>query len=119
VRTPAARTHALIGELAGEVAGFAILRPSDDDDADEQVGELDGFYVTPAAWGRGVGRTLLAATLHRLRADGFHEATLWTAAENHRPRRIYETGGWSPDGVTRHRQLFGAEFDEVRYRIRL
>jgi GNAT superfamily N-acetyltransferase len=119
VRTPPARSRVLVGLLGDDVVGFAILRPSGDDDADDDVGELDGFYVAPAAWGRGVGRSLLAATLDQLRADGFRQATLWTAVANHRPRRIYEIGGWRMDGAMRHRQLGGAEFDEIRYRIRL
>jgi GNAT superfamily N-acetyltransferase len=114
-----ARSRVLVGQLGGEVVGFAILRPSGDDDAGDEIGELDGFYVAPSAWGRGVGRALLAATIEQLRADGFRQATLWTAVDNHRPRRIYETGGWRLDGTVRHRQIFGADFDEVRYRIRL
>lgn len=119
LHTPPARGRVLVGELDGEVVGFALLRPSGDDDAGDGIGELDGFYVAPAAWGRGVGRALLGATLDQLRADGFRQATLWTAIDNHRPRRIYETGGWRMDGAVRHRQIGGAEFDEVRYRIRL
>jgi GNAT superfamily N-acetyltransferase len=119
VTAPPARTAALVGELAGDVIGFAILRPSADDDATGETGELDGLYVAPGAWGRGVGRALLSAALGQLRSDGFSHATLWTAVDNHRPRRIYETGGWRLDGTVRHRQLGGAEFDEVRYRIRL
>jgi GNAT superfamily N-acetyltransferase len=119
VTSPGAREAALVGELDGTVVGFAILRPSADDDATGEIGELDGFYVAPAAWSLGVGRALLAAALDLLRSDGFSQATLWTAIENHRPRGIYERGGWRLDGTSRHRQLFGAEFDEVRYRIRL
>ncbi len=119
VTRPPARGHVLVGELEAKVVGFAMLRPSGDDDADGEIGELDGFYVVPDAWGRGVGRALMSETLERLRADGFREATLWTAVENHRPRRIYELGGWRLDGTSRHRQIFGAEFEEVRYRIRL
>lgn len=116
---PPARSRVLVGQLGEEVVGFAILRPSGDDDAGDEIGELDGFYVAPAAWRRGVGRALLAASVEQLRADGFRQATLWTAVDNHRPRRIYETGGWRLDGTVRHRQILGVDFDEVRYRIRL
>jgi GNAT superfamily N-acetyltransferase len=119
VTAPPRRTTVLAGELGGTVVGFAITRPSGDDDADEETGELDGFYVAPAAWGIGVGRVLLTSAVERLRDDAFRVATLWTAVENHRPRRIYEHGGWRLDGTVRHRQLGGAEFDEVRYRLRL
>jgi GNAT superfamily N-acetyltransferase len=119
VTHPPARTRALVAEQGGAVVAFAITHPSADDDADEQVGELDGFYAAPAVWGRGVGRALLAAAVDALREDGFGHATLWTAADNHRPRRIYETAGWRLDGTVRHRHLAGAEFDELRYRLRM
>ncbi|HYN63879.1 MAG TPA: GNAT family N-acetyltransferase [Candidatus Limnocylindrales bacterium] len=119
VTHPPARTRVLVAEQHGAVVAFAITRPSADDDADGQIGELDGFYAAPAVWGRGVGRRLLVAAVEGLREDGFSHATLWTAADNHRPRRIYETAGWRLDGTVRHRHLGGAEFDELRYRLRL
>jgi GNAT superfamily N-acetyltransferase len=119
VMNPPARTRVLVAEQGGQVIAFAITRPSADDDADELIGELDGFYAAPEVWGRGVGRAVLAAAVDALREDGFSHATLWTATENHRPRRIYETAGWRLDGGVRHRHLAGAEFDELRYRLRL
>jgi GNAT superfamily N-acetyltransferase len=119
VTHPPSRTRVLVAEQQAEVVAFAITRPSADDDADEHIGELDGFYAAPAVWGGGVGRMLLAAAVDALREDGFSHATLWTAADNHRPRRIYETAGWRLDGTVRHRHLAGAEFDELRYRLRL
>jgi GNAT superfamily N-acetyltransferase len=116
---PPQRTHALVAELDGAVVGFAIVRPSADDDASPETGELDGFYTAPPAWGRGAGLALLAAALEALRDDGFLTATLWTATDNHRPRRIYERAGWRLDGETRHRNLGGVAFEELRYRTRL
>jgi RimJ/RimL family protein N-acetyltransferase len=119
VTHPSPRTRVLVAEREGSVVAFAVTRPSSDDDADAQVAELDGFYAAPEVWGQGVGRELLAAAVAAMREDGFRHATLWTATDNHRPRRIYEIGGWRLDGAVRHRQLAGAEFDELRYRIRL
>ena len=119
VREPPQRTHALVAELDGAVVGFAIVRPSADDDASTETGELDGFYTAPVAWGRGAGLALLAAATEALRDDEFAAATLWTATENHRPRRIYERAGWRLDGTTRNRNLGGVAFEELRYRTRL
>jgi GNAT superfamily N-acetyltransferase len=119
VLAPDARTRALVAELEGRVVGFAIVRPSVDDDAQPHTGELDGFYTAPRAWGRGAGRALLAAATDALRSCGFREATLWTATANHRPRRIYEAAGWRPDGTSRHRSFEGTDFEELRYRTRL
>jgi GNAT superfamily N-acetyltransferase len=113
------RVSMQVAEVDGQVVGFAFTRPSDDADADDATGELDGFYVDPASWGLGAGRALLAASVVRLRAAEFRDATLWTAAQNHRPRRIYEAAGWRIDGTDRRRAFGGVEFVEVRYRIGL
>jgi hypothetical protein len=41
---------------------------------------------------------------------------LWTAAKNHRPRRIHEASGWRMDGTDRRPAFGGVGFVEVRYR---
>lgn len=110
------RTGVLVAELDGEVVGFAVIRPSGDDDAALSTGELDGFYTAPSSWGKGAGMALLAAATRALRAAGFAEATLWTADDNHRPRRIYEAAGWRTDGTVRKRTFNGHLLVEVRYR---
>jgi GNAT superfamily N-acetyltransferase len=107
----------LVAEAAGRIVGFAVTRPSGDPGAGTATGELDGFYVDPATWGVGAGRSLLAAAIQALRGAGFSRATLWTAEENHRPRRIYETAGWHPDGTDRRRVFGGVEFVELRYAV--
>jgi GNAT superfamily N-acetyltransferase len=119
VESPDLRTGVLVAELDGRVVGFAITRPSGDEDALSGTGELDGFYTDPGAWGAGAGRALLAAATEALRDAGFGDATLWTATLNHRPRRIYEIAGWLVDGTERHRSFDGVEFTEARYRIPL
>jgi RimJ/RimL family protein N-acetyltransferase len=58
----------------------------------------------------------MTAAIESLRERGFTEATLWVAAANHRPRRIYEVAGWRLDGVARDRQWRGATVRDVRYR---
>jgi GNAT superfamily N-acetyltransferase len=113
------RVRVSIAEVSGEVVGFALTRPSGDADAGDATGELDGFYVDPRSWGRGAGRALLEAATFVLREAGFADATLWTATENHRPRRIYEAAGWRQDGADRRREFTGVGFVEVRYRVQL
>ena len=82
-------------------------------------GELDQFYSAPAVWGLGAGRKLLAAACETLRENGFSEATLWVAEENHRPRQIYESAGWTLDGATRDKSWRGVRVRDLRYRITL
>ena len=114
------RHHVLVAEREGQVIAFAVVRPSEDDDADSGVvGELDQFFSDPSVWGQGVGRRLLAVATETLREGGFAEATLWTAKDNRRPRRIYEVAGWRLDGATRDKTWRGASFQDVRYRIKL
>jgi GNAT superfamily N-acetyltransferase len=63
------RCSALVSEAdGGLVIGFAVLRLSEDADADPSTGELDLIYTAPSVWGRGVGRALMGAALEHLRA---------------------------------------------------
>src|SRR5665647_2534594 len=47
----------LVGELEGQIVGFACVGPSRDDDTDRATGELWGLYLDPAPWGVGHGHT--------------------------------------------------------------
>jgi diamine N-acetyltransferase len=62
---------------------------------------LDGLYVVPGLWGRGVGAELHDHVLDRLRARESHWCHLWVLEENHRARRFYERRGWHENGTTR------------------
>lgn len=64
-------------------------------------GFLSTLYVLPAYQGSGVGSALHDLALERLRAQGFHEARLWTLEGNDVGRRFYERRGWSLTNETR------------------
>ncbi len=64
------RVGVLLAELDRRVVGFAITRPSGDDDALPGTGELDAFYADPSAWGAGAGRALLAGCGGRAAGGG-------------------------------------------------
>jgi L-amino acid N-acyltransferase YncA len=114
------RQQVLVADREGRVVAFAVVRPSQDADADSsRVGELDAYYCDPVVWGQGVGRALMASVIEALRQSGFAEATLWTSQDNHRPRRIYEAAGWRLDGTTRDQPWRGADWRDLRYRITL
>ncbi|HSC49495.1 MAG TPA: GNAT family N-acetyltransferase [Gaiellaceae bacterium] len=62
---------------------------------------LDGLYVLPEWWSRGIGRALHDHVLDRLRAAGSKECHLWALEHNDRARRFYERLGWQADGTSR------------------
>jgi len=53
-----------VAQMNGRVAGFAALLPR------HGCHELDGLFVEPALWGRGLGRALIADALVIARAEG-------------------------------------------------
>lgn len=118
-RTLAAGTATVFVVLVGvEVAGFAIVGASRDDDAGPGTGELHAINLDPAHWHSGLGRPLLEHAVTALRELGYRDATLWVLAANARARRFYERAGWVPDGTARVETTTGGavELAEVRYR---
>jgi GNAT superfamily N-acetyltransferase len=113
----AARTGVLVADVGGDLLGFASYSPSRDSDADPgRVGEIGAIYLLPSAWGRGIGRRLMEATLSCLVTAGFVEVTLWVLDSNVRARRFYEAGGWSADGGQQLDESRGFPITQVRYR---
>jgi ribosomal protein S18 acetylase RimI-like enzyme len=118
---------AFVAELGGRVVGFvfwgrseepgARLAPADGDLGDEHAaaGEVQAIYLDPEAFGRGVGRALLAAASDAIRAQGLDRAVLWVLASNRRARRFYEAAGWHADGRTKTDERPGGVLYEVRY----
>ena len=62
---------------------------------------LDGLYVLPEFWSRGVGRALHDDVLERLRAAGCERCHLWVLEHNERARGFYERLGWAENGTSR------------------
>jgi GNAT superfamily N-acetyltransferase len=79
-----ANGQVIVAELDGEVAGFAAV----------VGGELDGLFVEPDLWGRGVGRALVDAATHEARKRGLALKVI----ANPRARRFYEHCGFSVEG---------------------
>jgi len=93
--------------VTDRIRGFVTISPD--------AGVLRALYVDPEAWGKGLGRALIAEAERRL-ARHHPVATLWVLAANTRACRFYEAAGWRPDGTERHDRFWGAELDEVGYR---
>jgi len=106
----------LVMDSGDALAGFVSLGPARDEDQNpDQVGEVRAIYLLADAWGKGLGRQLMAAAVERLAAAGFEQAVLWVLDSNVRARRFYEAGGWSADGTVKDDDSRGFRMTEVRY----
>jgi GNAT superfamily N-acetyltransferase len=113
----AGRTGVLVADASGDLLGFASYSPSRDSDANpSRVGEIGAIYLLPGAWGKGIGRRLMEATLSCLATAGFVQVTLWVLDSNVRARRFYEAGDWSADGGQKLDESRGFPITQVRYR---
>lgn len=106
-----ATTVALEGD---EICGFATTGPARG--GARTIGEVYAINVDPKAWGRGVGRVLMANARSRLSGLGFTEALLWVLVGNDRAERFYRAGGWLPDGRRREEDVWGIRVREICYR---
>jgi GNAT superfamily N-acetyltransferase len=84
-----ANGQVLVAELDGRVAGFAAV----------VGGELDGLFVEPELWRRGVGAVLVDAATHEARKRGL----ALTVTANPAAREFYERCGFSLEGETQTR----------------
>lgn len=99
----------------GVIRGFASIGPSRDADIPD-AGELCALYIDPSHWQKGIGSLLMAHGYQRMRARGFDEAILWLLVGNEGAERFYRADGWSPDGSSRHENVWGVESHVIRFR---
>jgi GNAT superfamily N-acetyltransferase len=79
-----ANGQVIVAEYRGQIAGFAAV----------VAGELDGLFVEPDLWGRGIGRALVNAATEEARRKGFALSVI----ANPSVRRFYESCGFSIEG---------------------
>ncbi len=103
-----------VGDADGEVAGFIVVGPEDDDIAAPR-GQVFVINVDPDHWGSGIAGELFAAGIAALESFGFESAVLWVLPGNARARAFYERRGWSPDGSTKTETILDVEVTEIRY----
>ena len=90
----------LIADVGGELAGWAAIGPSLDEDLPGD-GQIYAIYALPPFWSVGVGHALMVDAENRLRAAGFESAHLWVLEGNERAASFYERHGWHEDGVVK------------------
>ena len=79
-----ANGQVIVAELDGAVAGFAAV----------VGGELDGLFVEPGQWRRGIGRALVDAATQEARERGLALRVI----ANPTARGFYESCGFSVEG---------------------
>lgn len=106
-------TVLVIEDETGELVGVASVGA---ERQGGQGGELWMINLAPKAWGKGLGRELLAAATETLRSLGHDEAILWVLDTNTRAQHFYESAGWVADGAVKLDDRRGFTLRELRYR---
>ena len=108
----------LVAELEDVVVGFVAFGPERDprDGDSDGRGEVYAINLDPDRWGQGIGRRLFLAAVGALEEQGFADLVLWVVPENARARRLYESEGWMPDGMSKEDNILGATVTDIRYR---
>jgi GNAT superfamily N-acetyltransferase len=87
------RGQVMVAEYDDRVAGFAVVL------IEEGHSELDGLFVEPELWRRGIGKAMVEAAVHEARRQGL--ALMVVASPT--AREFYEHCGFAVEGdaVTR------------------
>ena len=87
------RGEVTVAEVGAEVGGFAVVQRHDG------FTELDGLFVEPGKWRRGIGRALVDAATHEARRNG-HALVAISSAHT---RGFYERCGFMFEGPAQTR----------------
>lgn len=93
------RDEVLVAEIDGRIAGFVVLLDQDG------RAELDGLFVEPELWRRGIGSALVEEAVHDARGRGL---SLMTVVAAPAARAFYERCGFTVEGAAETR--FGPAF---------
>ena len=88
------RGEVVVAEIGGRIAGFAVVLDLDG------MAELDGLFVEPALWRRGIGLALVEDAIHHARSRGL---SLMTVVANPGAREFYERCGFTVEGTAKTR----------------
>ncbi|HYW26668.1 MAG TPA: GNAT family N-acetyltransferase [Terriglobales bacterium] len=92
IQDPYRRSAVFVVEEESRVVGFASCGRERDGD-ERYEGELYAIYLLPWAQGRGLGRTLVAATADALAIRGMTSMVVWVLRQNAQARGFYERLG--------------------------
>lgn len=103
VAPPLAHYRVLVALDGPRVVGFALVGPSDDEDAEVTDSLVHEFVMHPASRRQGHGSRLMQAAVDTMQIDGYQRATWWVASTDDVLRGFLTDAGWAPDGA--HREL--------------
>ncbi|MBL1096937.1 GNAT family N-acetyltransferase [Streptomyces coffeae] len=106
--------HILVAELGGRPVGYLRLVPATPLASNAHVQQIQGLAVDEQARGRGAARALLGAAYEKARRAGATRITLRVLGPNAPARRLYESEGFTVEGVLRGEFLIeGTYVDDV------
>lgn len=82
------RGAVIVAELDERMAGFAVVLIGDEE------AELDGLFVEPEHWRKGIGASLVDVAVHEARRQGL----AMMVVANPSARRFYEKCGFTVEG---------------------
>jgi RimJ/RimL family protein N-acetyltransferase len=88
----------LVADQGGRVVGFSEFGK---DREETGRGEIFGFYLHPAAWGRGAATQLMTASLRGLANLGLDPVVVWTHPGAGRAQSFYVKIGFRATGRSR------------------
>lgn len=107
------RDH-LVAEAGGRLVGYVRLGFPTSLACNTHVRAILGFLVVEEARGAGIGRALLRAAREEARRQGARRLTLRVLGHNTPARRLYESEGFTVEGVLPEEFLLdGAYVDDV------
>ena len=81
-------------------------------------GEIVSIYLLPEYTGRGHGKALMAAALHKLKNEGCTDVCLWALTQNVRAEGFYAHMGFSRTGRTMREAFGGSELELTEFGLR-
>lgn len=84
-----------VAESEGQVVGMASVGEA----GTGRAGSLTSFWVHPQARGKGVGDSLILASVESAREAGYDELFLWVTESNTHAERLYERHGFQRTGA--------------------
>ena len=106
-------------QLNGKTVGNMCVDSPRDDDADDDCYELQGIYLHPDYYRRGIGTQAVNFAFDMARSLGKRAMLVWVFAENTNSINFYKKCGFAADGKTMIQNRGGKDVEAIRMRREL